>query len=87
MTKKKCPACSGTGLLAPAVPSCSIPALKHPWIVVEKCDFCDKFTDDMTAGLSRFRIVGWFLCADGGHHALANPDSRVKSRRDRAAYA
>lgn len=78
MARKKCPACSGIGLLAPAIPSCRIPALKNPWIVVEKCDSCDKFADDMAAGMSRFRIVGWFLCADGAQHVLANRHSRIR---------
>jgi len=79
MTKKKCTACSGIGLLAPTTPSCRIPALEYPWIVVEKCDSCDKFAEDMAAGMSQFKIVGSFLCTDGGHHVLADLRSRIKN--------
>ncbi len=79
MRNKKCPACSGTGLLVPTIPSCRIPALRHPWVVVEKCDSCDRFLDDVTAGLSQFKIVGWFLCTDYGYHALANLHSRAQN--------
>ena len=76
--KHKCSVCGGIGLLAPAIPSCRIPALKYPWIVVEKCDSCDTFADDLSAGVSQFKVVGWFLCTDGGYHALA--DFRTKMR-------
>ena len=75
--RKKCQACSGIGLLAPAIPSCHIKALQYPWIVIEKCDSCDRFNDDLSAGLSRFKIVGWFLCNDGGYHALADLRSKI----------
>lgn len=75
----KCQACDGEGLLAPAIPSCNIEALKYPWIVVEKCDSCDRFVDDLSAGLSQFKIVGWFLCKDDGYHALADLRSKIKN--------
>jgi len=76
--KHKCDACGGKGLLVPAIPSCKILALKHPWVVVEKCDSCDHFTDDLSAGASQFKVVGWFLCTEGGYHALANTRSKRK---------
>ncbi len=75
--KQKCYICNGTGLLAPTIPSCKITALKYPWIVVEKCDTCDKFDDDLLAGSSKFKIIGWFLCSDGGYHALADSRSVI----------
>lgn len=77
-SKHKCSACGGRGLLAPTMPSCKIPSLKDPWIVVEKCDSCDRFADDLVAGLSKFEVVGWFLCADGGYHALADFSTKLK---------
>lgn len=77
--RKKCQACSGDGLLAPAIPSCNITALKYPWVVIEKCDSCDRFIDDLSAGLSQFKIVGWFLCDDGGYHALADLRTEIGS--------
>ena len=66
------PTFGGSGVLAPAVPSCTISAWKRPWIVVEKCDTCDRYVDDLAAALSLFRTAGWFACNNGAHHALAN---------------
>lgn len=77
--RRKCSACGGNGLFAPAKPDCKILALKPPWIVVEKCDSCDKFPDDLEAGLSKFKIVGWFPCSDGGYHALADMRSNISA--------
>jgi hypothetical protein len=73
----ECPACSGKGMFVPAIPSCHIQALKPPWIVVEKCDTCDKFKDDLSAALTEFSIAGWFLCTDGGYHALVDTRSKT----------
>ncbi|TKJ36793.1 MAG: hypothetical protein CEE38_10860 [Planctomycetes bacterium B3_Pla] len=70
-SKHECEACGGRGMFVPATPSCSIIALRPPWIVVEKCDTCDKFADDLSASLTEFAIAGWFVCTDGGYHALA----------------
>ena len=70
--RNRCQAFGGTGVLAPAIPSCRIPARKGPWIVVEKCDACDQYVDDLAAASSLFRIAGWFGCEDGAEHALAN---------------
>ena len=75
--QRECPACSGRGMFIPAIPSCHIRALKHPWIVVEKCDTCDKFNDDLSAALTEFSIAGWFLCTDGGYHALVDTRSEI----------
>jgi hypothetical protein len=70
--KRDCEACGGEGVLAPCRPACEIVGLARPWIVVEKCDVCDRFPDDLSAALSRYRVAGWFRCTDGGEHALAN---------------
>ncbi len=67
-----CDACNDRGVLAPAIPSCRIDAEGRRWIVVERCDACDRFEDDLTAALSLFRIAGWFRCNSGGWHALAD---------------
>lgn len=80
-TKQKCEACHGTGVFAPAVPSCSIDAKRVGWLVVERCDACERYADDLSAALSRFRVAGWFQCRDGGWHALANVRTRRRSRR------
>jgi len=71
-TRKRCTACGGTGVFGPAAPSCTIPAWREPWIVVERCDVCEGFTDDLQAALSRFDVAGWFVCQSGGEHALAD---------------
>ncbi len=78
-SQHECEACGGRGMFVPAIPSCSIVALKLPWIVVEKCDTCDKFADDLCASLSEFAIAGWFPCTDGGYHALADTESKTHS--------
>ena len=70
--RKGCRACGGSGVLAPAMPSCKIAARKEPWVVVEKCDACDRYTNDLTAASSVFQVAGWFACNNGAEHALAN---------------
>lgn len=54
--RNRCHACGGSGVLAPAMPSCKILARKEPWIVVEKCDACDRYVDDLTAASSTFSL-------------------------------
>ena len=71
-TGERCQACGGSGVLAPAMPSCKILAWKEPWLVVEKCDACDRYVDDLVAASSLFQVVGWFTCNSGAQHALAN---------------
>lgn len=75
----RCEACGGNGMFAPAQPSCRIHAKKEPWIVVERCDTCERFTDDLEAALFAFKIAGWFHCQNNAPHALANWNS-VRSR-------
>ena len=70
--KGRCDACHGRGVFFPSIPSCSIPGLEDPWIVVERCDSCEKFPDDLSAALRFFRVAGWFPCQSGGEHALAD---------------
>lgn len=73
----KCEACGGRGMFVPARPSCTLTSLKPPWIVIEKCDTCDKFADDLCASLTEFTVAGWFACADGGFHVLADTRSKI----------
>lgn len=73
--RRRCCCCGGSGVLAPAAPSCDIAGWTATWIVVERCDACARFEDDLSAALSRFRVAGWFRCTDGGEHALANRDT------------
>lgn len=78
----KCEGCGGTGIRAPASPSCRIEIPARHWIVVEKCNTCDLFPDDLSAALSRYRIAGWFTCATGGEHALADKRTRLRRPKD-----
>ena len=77
-----CEGCDGTGVRVPATPACRIKALRESWIVVERCDSCERYTDDLSAALTYFRVAGWFLCENRGEHALADSRTRIaRSRR------
>lgn len=81
MHRRKCRMCGGRGAFVPALPACKIDAIRTHWIVVERCDACERYEDDLDAALAFFRVAGWFKCANGGEHALADtrtvPHSRV----------
>lgn len=82
---RTCTACSGAGILDPAAPSCDLPPFGLGLIVVERCDACEQFSDDLTAALSRYTVAGWFQCRRGGWHAFADPNSKRLRRRKTAA--
>lgn len=73
--KKRCEGCGGSGVRAPSNPSCAIDGKPRAWIVVERCDTCERFEDDLVAALSSFSLAGWFRCENGGLHVLADPRS------------
>ena len=75
-----CDGCNGTGVRTPASPSCRIDMPAGPWVVVEKCDSCDLYPDDLSAALATFRIAGWFRCESGAEHALAHARTRLRRR-------
>lgn len=79
MKRRKCEACGGRGIFAPARPSCRIAGETATWIIVERCDSCDAFEDDLAAALSLYRVAGWFPCQSGALHALANRRTRRRS--------
>ena len=56
-TKRDCEGCHGNGVRFPAGPSCSIPGWRRPWAVVERCDSCEQYGDDLDAAHSMFRSV------------------------------
>jgi hypothetical protein len=89
MSKKPtCEACGGKGLFAPAHPSCRIPGLRRPWIVVERCDCCEYFSDDLIAAQSIYDVTGWFPCTSGSLHALANTRIiRKKTKTDTSTWS
>lgn len=66
---KRCPGCAGTGARCPATPSCRLPRLKG-WTVVERCDTCERYPNDLVAAAALYQTVKWVTCADGGRHAV-----------------
>jgi hypothetical protein len=59
----------GNGIRCPATPSCQLPRLKG-WTVVERCDTCDRYPNDLAAAATLFQTVKWIVCAAGGLHAV-----------------
>jgi hypothetical protein len=66
-----CEGCGGDGIRAPASPSCVIPGIDFSeWVVVEKCDTCQRYQDDFAAACAVFEVVKWVKCSAGGWHAV-----------------
>jgi hypothetical protein len=82
MSAGTCEGCDGHGVRVPALPSCHIRGARRPWIVVERCDTCECFSDDLSAALSLYEVAGWFQCCAGGWHALADSRSRQRGWQD-----
>lgn len=68
-----CEGCYGTGMRAPAGPSCILPPIEKSWFVVERCDNCERFSDDLAAA-SQFPRFKWIMCETGGWHAIATAE-------------
>lgn len=67
----KCEGCDGSGVRAPALPSCEIDDIPRGWCVIEKCDTCDTYFDDLVAAFSvSLEQPRWVLCRNGGEHAI-----------------
>ena len=64
-----CPGCPGNGIRCPATPSCRLPRMKG-WTVVERCDTCQHYPNDLAAAAALFTKVKWVACASGGWHAV-----------------
>lgn len=64
-----CDGCDGTGIHVPATPSCQL-AVPAGYVVVERCDTCQKYPDDLTAAAIVCDDCRWIQCATGGHHAI-----------------
>ncbi len=64
-----CEGCDGSGIRVPAEPGCRIPVLDSlDWVIVEKCDTCDQYTDDLGAASTLFEEVVRVQCLAGGWH-------------------
>lgn len=66
-----CEGCDGGGVRAPASPSCEIPGIREPWFVVERCDYCEKYSSDLEAALSIAAVARYVTCTAGGTHVIA----------------
>jgi hypothetical protein len=67
----ECEGCDGSGIRSPAEPSCITPEVDGSnWVIVEKCDTCDLFPDDLSAAAALFATVKWIKCLHGGWHAV-----------------
>lgn len=65
-----CEGCGGSGIRCPATPSCRLAICGDGWIVVERCDMCDLYADDLAAASVLFHETRWVICASGGPHAI-----------------
>lgn len=65
-----CEGCDGSGIRAPAEPLCAVPMDATDWIIVERCDYCDRYSDDLVAARQVSIEARWVQCAAGGWHAV-----------------
>lgn len=70
-----CEGCNGSGVRAPATPSCVLDLPSPAWVVVERCDTCMRYEDDLEAAQAYFAQTRTVLCASQGEHVLALPTS------------
>lgn len=67
-----CEGRDGSGIRAPAGPSCLLPPLDPGWCVVERCDTCEKFPHDFGAAVTISYHVKAIICVDGYEHVIAH---------------
>jgi hypothetical protein len=72
-----CEGCDGSGIRWPAGPSCPLPDLPAGWVVVERCDSCERFPDDLAAAAVVCGQSKWLQCESGGFHAVGLPRAAV----------
>ena len=65
-----CEGCDGAGVRIPAGPSCLLPPIPEGWCVIERCDYCEIYSDDHEAGLAVAPEARWVQCSTGGWHAI-----------------
>lgn len=73
-----CFECGGTGVHDPATPSCTVPDVPEGWHIVERCDNCEWFDDDMGAARVYYEdnSILEVYCTDGGSHVAVNSAGR-----------
>jgi len=79
MKSRRCEGCDGFGIRVPATPSCRID-VDGAWTIVERCDLCEKFSDDHAAASAVFQETQWIACASGGDHAVGR--TRLSARQN-----
>jgi hypothetical protein len=67
----ECEGCDGSGVRVPATPSCRLPPISEDFHVVERCDYCQRFSSDLNAALSIFKEAQVIRCACDGDHVIA----------------
>jgi len=65
-----CEGCDGSGIRAPAEPLCIIANLPPGWMVVERCDSCMRYENDLHAASQLDNRARWITCENGGSHAI-----------------
>jgi hypothetical protein len=65
-----CEGCDGSGVRCPAEPSCILSNLPRDWVVVERCDYCERYPDDLAAARVVCEVATWMRCSEGGLHAV-----------------
>ena len=53
-----------------------LPDLPDGWVVVERCDYCEQYPDDLTAAEVVCDDAMWLRCASGSDHAVGGPRGR-----------
>ena len=72
----ECEGCDVNGIRSPANPSCMFDRDLTGWIIVERCDYCEKFPDDEQAALAILEEVEWIDCVSGGEHVIGRTARR-----------
>lgn len=70
----ECEACGGTGFFYPALPNCRVTESAEV-AVVERCDQCEQFEDDLEAAMKKVDWRARFVtCCHGGLHVVVPLD-------------
>lgn len=78
MTTEICEGCDGSGVRVPASPSCTFKRNPIPegWVVLERCDTCQRYSDDLAAGQAHYTEARPIVCNSGGEHVIVDPKSK-----------
>ena len=74
-----CEGCDGSGTRAPASPSCDFQQLERGWFIVERCDYCEQYDDDLAAANAWFSGSKTIRCTAGGWHVIARGNRNLVS--------